>query len=650
MKRLPLHKFIGILLACAVLTAQAGFVTGGKAEASEIPEHNGYVFKIADPSALQTENGESLPDGIERVEYTDDLYTAESIGDIKEAVPAGEIDYIEPNYKVRLFDSAAPNDPDYAGKQYNLPGISVPEIWGYGLEGQDMDESVDMDGDGDALNDEIVIAVIDSGLYAEHEDIDPESILPGVSFLGDENGTATEDQKGHGTFVTGIISAVKDNGRGIAGMLQRVKILPICIFSDTESDDTNVVSAIHYAVEQKRLYDSSYGREGANVAVINMSFGSDETFTAMKEACDEAMSEGILIVCAAGNDGNYRATYPAQYSMGVGSVGTTFVLSSFSQKLSIKNGEGFENKLWVTAPGASIYSLGIDSPSYYRYNSGTSFACPHVAALGALCKSIDNTIDQPRFMELLKATSTYVTSNAGDIGGQDILYGWGIIDCGRAVRTLVDEKMNQTEPLPGKISKVQTSGSFAKRQFKVSFSPRSDADSYELAWRVKGGTWNYRTVSADADQGSTLSVTVGALEENAYYQFRVRAIRNVRRSIVNWPQIIGSDDRRIGPWSDTVCRKMSRTSETLAAGKKGSRKITVRWKKVKGTGYYQIQYSRYQDMRSAETVSSGSSKSSRVIKNLKRGKRYYVRIRPMRKIGSHLYTGIWSAKHSATVR
>ena len=112
------------------------------------------------------------------------------------------------------------------------------------------------------------MAVIDSGIYREHEDLNYE-IIGGYSFLGlPENFASYDDRTGHGTFVTGILASQGDNEKGLAGLTDQVNILSLRCFSSDGSGDYNsgsgmvstVLSAIGYAMEQ-------------NVDVINMSFG-----------------------------------------------------------------------------------------------------------------------------------------------------------------------------------------------------------------------------------------------------------------------------------------------------------------------------------------------------------------------------------------
>ena len=639
------------------------------AYAQEEPEAERYIVKVKDDLSARQERQIDQAcdqDGVlTEIAYADGLYTAESAEEVYDVIDEAAIDYIEPDGRVYLMDE--PNDAFY-GIQSNLDLMHIPDVWEqYGTEGQDMDPVTDMDGNGIGDDDEIVIGVIDSGLSSVHEDIDYSRVIPGVAIIDDEMSDDTEDEIGHGTFVTAIIAAVKNNRTGIAGILQKVKVMPLCVFKQSEqSYDSDVVRAIYYAIGQKKLYEQYEGAVGANICVLNMSFGSEEANTSLQTACEDAAAAGIITVCAGGNSGSGAAIYPAMYAMGVGSVNRSGVRSSFSQYLSIENGEGFENKIWVMAAGEGIKSAGIGGPSVYKSpkgadtGQGTSYACPHVAALAAVCKSLQNDMTQQQFMLLMKNTALYKKSASGDYNGQDILYGWGIADFKSTVDTLYDcvhnghhwdEGVVVREPsrtrageslytcricgreetfvipqlAPAKVTGVTTTGSYGRKGFKISFNKAATATDYQIAYRMKGAS-SWKSVKT----GGRTSVFIGGLKPGKQYEFKVRALR--------------SKDSAKGKYSSVKRRLMSRTVPKLKAG---SHKITVTWKKAAGAGYYQIQYSLYKNMKNAKTITVSSGRRSRIIRGLKKDKRYYVRIRPMKKDGSS-YAGIYSQRKTRT--
>ena len=405
-------------------------------------ESEGYIVTLSedagDDVVQAVENAAADGTGITKLEYTDRTYRCDSLEEFKALADPECVEAAEPDFLMHICEEVtasgtAPNDV-YYGSQYNITNLKVPAVWDAGLEGQDTDLNNDADNNKN-YKDDIIVAVIDSGLYVQHDDIDRSRVVGGASFVS--NTSETSDENGHGTMVSGIIAAKKNNGAGIAGLLQEVKIMPIKVFDSSGSAYTSTITeAVNYAVNQKKA--------GTNIAVINMSLGGSAPSTSLKQACESAMGAGIIVVCAAGNDYDsvgHEANYPAQYAMGVGSLNKNQSVSAFSQRINSAEGEGYEKKVWVTAPGEDIYGPSYTGSNQYRIGSGTSFACPEVAALAAICKSIDNNMTQTRFMELLKSTAV----PAGQSGKQDEAYGWGKVDFSRTVTELLKNASGPSE-------------------------------------------------------------------------------------------------------------------------------------------------------------------------------------------------------------
>ena len=411
------HRLPCLLLALLMVLAAAplpGFFSYAETDADEtlfIPEEaeqtygEGYLVK------LNEESGGG------------DVLLVEDAEQIREMDPS-EIDYVEVNHPVTL--TAAAEDPYYE-EQYYLERTEVPAVWDLGLEEQQVETAADP----------VVVAVIDSGLYTGHEDIDASRVLPGKYFGADGVTDDTTDENGHGTQVTGILMATKDNGTGIAGVSQGVLVMPLKVADrDGRSTEKQVIEALQYAAAQKRAYDADPS-QGANIQVINMSLEvtmaeGEEAPQALKEACCEAMDAGILIVCAAGNEEGTKATYPAQYTMGVGATEVSGtgedVHAACSRVLSAENGDGFENKVWVCAPGSGLIVPTTGGEQAYTTVSGTSFAAPQVAALAAFCKYVDPAIQQETFKGVLRESAASLQGGQGMIGDQDIENGYGLVN------------------------------------------------------------------------------------------------------------------------------------------------------------------------------------------------------------------------------
>jgi hypothetical protein len=415
-------------------------------------DYDGYIVKVKDDltkkEQYEIEEAVEETSGAENMEYTDGCFTVDSLETVQEVASAQDIEYIEPDYMVELFDSDMKGVvSEVTGEENNdhFALMNADKLSSYGINGVDMDTEYDMGNDGSST-DQIVIAVIDSGLDPDHEDIDYTHVIEGKSFV---NTSTTADTTGHGTFVTGEIIATQNNGIGIEGIADDLYVMPLKVFTSGTTPNSVIVNAINYATEQKQLYDETNGAEGCCISVINMSLGGEGGSTAMKNACQAAMDQDIIVICAAGNDEDDRASYPAQYAIGVGSTKTDGVRDYYSQILSEKNGEGWENKVWVSGPGSYYTSLWYTGG--YYYGSGTSFSSPQVATLAALTVSLkndlknfydDTTNNHEAFKRLLKETSRFKdsTSEGGGLAsnGQDIYYGWGLVDFANMIETVVD--------------------------------------------------------------------------------------------------------------------------------------------------------------------------------------------------------------------
>jgi len=161
--------------------------------------------------------------------------------------------------------------------------------------------------------------------------------------------------------------------------------------------------------------------------ILNMSFGSASESYSILDAVNDAASKGVLMFAAAGNDGNDTINYPAGYSKvtGVGSTSKGKTRSSFSN---------YNSSVFVVAPGGAVpvdVEVKVSGDWSVTRLSGTSFSTPTVAAVAALCLSMNKNLDTASFQELLKNTST----DLGDTGW-DNYYGYGIINGEKLFKSL----------------------------------------------------------------------------------------------------------------------------------------------------------------------------------------------------------------------
>lgn len=190
----------------------------------------------------------------------------------------------------------------------------------------------------------------------------------------------------HGTHVSGIIAAQRNNEKGIDGVADQVKIMSLRCVPDGDEYDKDIALAIRYATDN-----------GARV--INMSFG--KSFSPAKFWVDDAIryaaSKDVLIVHAAGNDNkNTDSTdnFPNKYHFTTGlpapnyiSVGASSDDHLVTPGKRIANFSNYGSKsVDIFAPGYNIYST-LPGGDKYGYNSGTSMAAPVVSGVAALIRS-----------------------------------------------------------------------------------------------------------------------------------------------------------------------------------------------------------------------------------------------------------------------
>ena len=187
--------------------------------------------------------------------------------------------------------------------------------------------------------------------------------------LGDwsERDPVAEDDQGHGTLVSGVIGAKRDNGIGIAGVAPGCRIMPLRAFdANGDGEDDDIAAAIVYAADN-------------GVDVLNMSFGDLYRSPLLADAVAYARDRGVVMVASSGNNGVADPHYPSGFSgvMSVGALREDSLLSIFS---------AFGSHLSLVAPGEDV--LTTDLGGGFRSVNGTSFSAPHVAGVAGLLFSL----------------------------------------------------------------------------------------------------------------------------------------------------------------------------------------------------------------------------------------------------------------------
>ncbi len=263
---------------------------------------------------------------------------------------------------------APPNDPYYPF-QWSLRKVSAPAAWDVcrGSAG-------------------VVIAIIDVGVDIDHRDLtgqcwvnrteefgDPDvdddengfiDDLYGWDFMDDDSDPRPSDPShNHGTHVAGIVSAVADNGYGIAGIAGRCRIMAVRCGSGS-----TIMTGYEGVV-----YAAASGAD-----IINLSWGNTDPSNVERLTVEYAAEQGVLVVAAAGNNEYNNLThYPAAYqnALSIAATSEGDRLAYFSK---------FGDWVDMSAPGDAIISI---IPGGFGILYGTSMATPLVAGAAALLKS-----------------------------------------------------------------------------------------------------------------------------------------------------------------------------------------------------------------------------------------------------------------------
>ena len=291
----------------------------------------------------------------------------------------------------------------------------------------------------------VEVAVIDTGVQRDHPDL-AGRLLDGFDFVGDNpNSSGDEDNDptdghGHGTHVTGLVVANRDNDEGVTGVAPGAKVLPLRVLDDNgEGFTADTVKAVKRAVS-------------AGVDVINLSLGGELPLQSMllddpayKDALESAVAAGIVVVVAAGNNGFPSCESPQVVGiLCVGAVDRNGMRAAYSS---------FGSEVDLMAPGGlgtgglpdEILSTFI-GPDYYEL-SGTSQATPHVAGVAALLVSV-GVSGQAAVNRIIETAAPAAPA---------LEYGAGIVDAAAAVEGLAPP------PPPGPGDPDPVLGSFSTK-------------------------------------------------------------------------------------------------------------------------------------------------------------------------------------------
>ncbi|PST83388.1 hypothetical protein C7T94_12495 [Pedobacter yulinensis] len=354
----------------------------------------GRIMSVRQPfaSAARLPQTAAVPAGLDKIYELKLSAQADVVASINELLTDQNVVYAEPSYIYRT--GYTPNDPGVAQSPY-LSQVRAPQAW---------DLLTQASG--------VVIAIVDSGSETSHPDLAPNLFLNtadpvnGVDDDGDgftdnyygwdfagasTNNPVTDNDPNvksrnsqHGIHVSGLASAVSNNGLGVASIAGSAKLMIIKAGPD---DNATLISKGYEGIK----YAADHGAQ-----IINCSWSGPVGGAYGRDVVNYALARGCLIVAAAGNSNAEQPEYPAAYEgvLAVADVNGTDAKSGTSN---------YGRHIGIAAPGTSIYSTMYDKS--YGFLSGTSMSTPIVTSAAALVKTHRPAYDARQIGELLRVTA-----------------------------------------------------------------------------------------------------------------------------------------------------------------------------------------------------------------------------------------------------
>lgn len=250
------------------------------------------------------------------------------------------------------------------------------------------------------------------------------------------------DSLWHGTAVSGIIGAVTNNGKGIAGINWNIKLLPVRAFGKCKAGTLGTGQDIQDAIRWAAGITVGCVGNPTPARVINFSAGSlapQSCSPQFQSAIDNVVRKGAVVVAATGNSGVDGSIAAAASCRGMIAVAATSRLDARASDATVSpltalSGPGGEPRDqeadWIGTSSNS--GLTVPQANNYLHYQGTSMAAPHVAGVAALMLAVNPYLSPLRVkLKLVSSVRKFpLVSNGCDTSR----CGKGILDAEAAVR------------------------------------------------------------------------------------------------------------------------------------------------------------------------------------------------------------------------
>jgi hypothetical protein len=314
----------------------------------------------------------------------------------------------------------------------------------------------------------VIVAVVDTGVDLTHPDLEGK-LVDGINLVN--AGAKPLDDNGHGTNVAGIIAALINNDKGIAGIAPNAKIMPIkALESDGTGGESKLGQGVRYAVDH-----------GANIVVLSL--GLNKSSNELSATIQYAEDHNVLLIAASGNEGT-SIKYPAAYP-------TVLAVGGVNADKHADYRSNFGPELALVAPW-DVFTTKLGGG--YEYKDGTSMSAPQAAGVAALLLG-----KYPQMTPLQVREQLMQSAEDLETPGWDATTGYGMLRADLALT-----KPFNTDRFEPNNSKAQASPIPVQAVINSSLSSAQDQDWFVLDSPYDGAV----NVTVRSEDGTVIMLRV----------------------------------------------------------------------------------------------------------------------------------------------